>query len=141
MNAFNQNLAIGSGMMLVGMSVGHANISSDNSSKIGLKKQPNILVIMADDLGFSDISPYGGEINTPNLQMLADKGVSFTDFSVTPYSAPSRAAFLTGSDPHKVGVGNLNEISSPDQKESSNYQDHLNDDPCRQIRTPKLGRF
>lgn len=58
--------------------------------------------------------------------MLAENGVSFTDFSVTPYSAPSRAAFLTGSDPHEVGVGNLFEISSPEQKADPSYVGHLN---------------
>ncbi len=125
MSAFNNKLIIGSGMMLTGMSLGQAaNVTSNDADT---QKPPNVLVIMADDLGFSDISPYGGEIQTPNLQMLAENGVSFTDFSVTPYSAPSRAAFLTGSDPHEVGLGNLIELSTPEQKANPNYVGHLND--------------
>lgn len=125
MNTFNNKLIIGSGMMLTGMSLGHAATTPSNDTD--KQKPPNVLVIMADDLGFSDISPYGGEIQTPNLQMLAENGVSFTDFSVTPYSAPSRAAFLTGSDPHDIGLGNLIELSTPEQKADPDYVGHLND--------------
>lgn len=132
MSAFNNKLIIGSGMMLTGISLGHtatiANpVSNGTTSNTDNQKPPNVLVIMADDLGFSDISPYGGEIQTPNLKMLAENGVSFTDFSVTPYSAPSRAAFLTGSDPHDVGLGNLIELSTDEQKADPNYVGHLND--------------
>ncbi len=132
MTGFNRKLVIGSGMMLTGISVGQAATLADTdvnntASAIENQKPPNVLVIMADDLGFSDISPYGGEIQTPNLQMLAENGVSFTDFSVTPYSAPSRATFLTGSDPHEVGLGNLIELSTPEQKQDPDYVGHLND--------------
>lgn len=127
MTAFNHKLVISSRMMLTGMSVTHAATVANAVSNTDIQKQPNVLVIMADDLGFSDISPYGGEIETPNLQMLAENGVSFTDFSVTPYSAPSRATFLTGSDPHEVGLGNLIELSTPEQKADPDYVGHLND--------------
>ncbi|WP_201574691.1 arylsulfatase [Psychrobacter sp. H8-1] len=127
MTAFNNKLIIGSGMMLTGMSVTHAATVADTASNTENQKPPNVLVIMADDLGFSDISPYGGEIETPNLQMLAENGVSFTDFSVTPYSAPSRAAFLTGSDPHEVGLGNLFVFNTPEQNKDPDYVGHLND--------------
>lgn len=131
MNDLKHKLIVGSGMMVAGMSVAYATTAQNSPDEIvktnnNDQKTPNILVIMADDLGFSDISPYGGEIQTPNLQMLAENGVSFTDFSVTPYSAPSRAAFLTGSDPHKVGLGNLFELSTPEQKASPDYVGHLN---------------
>lgn len=125
MSTLNHKLIIGSGMMLSSISLGHtANTPSNDVQK---QKPPNVLVIMADDLGFSDISPYGGEIKTPNLKLLAENGISFTDFSVTPYSAPSRAAFLTGSDPHEVGVGNLIELNTPEQKADPDYVGHLND--------------
>ncbi|WP_367104160.1 arylsulfatase [uncultured Psychrobacter sp.] len=127
MSVFNHKLVIGSGVVLTGMSAGHAATATDLVSNTDNQKPPNVLVIMADDLGFSDISPYGGEIQTPNLQMLAENGVSFTDFSVTPYSAPSRAAFLTGSDPHEVGLSNLFELSTDEQKEDPDYVGHLND--------------
>ncbi|NSM11136.1 sulfatase-like hydrolase/transferase [Moraxella bovoculi] len=90
-------------------------------------KQPNILVIMADDLGWSDIEPYGSEIPTPYLDELAKQGVSFTNFFVSPYSSPSRAMFLTGVDPHQVGLGNIYELNTPDQAKAPNYVGHLTD--------------
>lgn len=90
-------------------------------------KPPNVLVIMTDDLGWSDIGAYGSEIRTPNLDALAAQGVKFTNFQVSPYSSPSRAAFLTGADPHQVGVGNLYELNTPEQAASPNYQGHLKD--------------
>lgn len=90
-------------------------------------KQPNILVIMADDLGWSDIEPYGSEIPTPYLDELAKQGVSFTNFFVSPYSSPSRAMFLTGVDPHQVGLGNIYELNTPEQSASPNYVGHLTD--------------
>lgn len=87
--------------------------------------RPNILVIMADDLGWSDISPYGSEIDTPYLDELAKQGVSFTNFFVSPYSSPSRAMFLTGADNHEVGLGNIYELNTPEQAAASNYAGHL----------------
>lgn len=89
--------------------------------------KPNILVIMADDLGWSDIEPYGSEIPTPYLDELAKQGVSFTNFFVSPYSSPSRAMFLTGADPHQVGLGNIYELNTPEQSVSPNYVGHLTD--------------
>lgn len=89
--------------------------------------QPNILVIMADDMGWSDIAPYGGEIDTPYLSELAKEGVSFTNFFVSPFSSPSRAMFLTGADPHEVGLGNIHELNKPAQNQAPNYVGHLTD--------------
>lgn len=87
--------------------------------------QPNILVIMADDLEWSDIQPYGSEIETPYLDELAKQGISFTNFFVSPYSSPSRAMFLTGADPHQVGLGNIYELNTPEQSLAPNYVGHL----------------
>ena len=64
---------------------------------------PNVVVILVDDLGFADIGPYGSEIATPHLDQLARDGVSFTDYHTTPLCSPSRAALLTGLNPHKAG--------------------------------------
>lgn len=64
-----------------------------NSSKT---ERPNIVLILADDLGYSDIGCYGGEINTPNLDMLAQNGLRFTRFYNTSRCCPSRASILTG---------------------------------------------
>ena len=68
-------------------------------------EKPNIVVIMADDLGFSDLGCYGGEIQTPHIDQLARAGVRFTGFKNTSRCAPSRASLLTGRYQHSVGVG------------------------------------
>jgi len=67
--------------------------------------QPNIIVIMADDMGYSDLSCYGGEIQTPHIDSLATNGVRFTGFKNTARCTPSRASLLTGRYAHAVGVG------------------------------------
>lgn len=68
-------------------------------------KSPNILLIVADDLGYSDISPFGGEIPTPNLQTLADEGLKFSQYYTAPMSAPARSMMLTGNSNHEAGMG------------------------------------
>ncbi len=67
--------------------------------------RPNIIVIMADDMGFSDLGCYGGEIQTPNIDQLAKEGIRFTGFRNTARCTPSRASLLTGRYAHSVGVG------------------------------------
>jgi arylsulfatase A-like enzyme len=67
--------------------------------------RPNILLIVADDLGYADIGPYGGEIPTPNIDALAQGGVMFTDFYANSTCAATRAMLMTGMDNHLVGVG------------------------------------
>jgi arylsulfatase len=71
------------------------------------KPAPNVLLILADDLGYSDLSCYGGEIATPNLDRLASNGVRFTQFYTTARCCPSRASILTGQYSHRVGVGHM----------------------------------
>lgn len=73
----------------------------------GDNEQPNILIIIADDLGYSDLSCYGGEINTPNLDRLANKGIRFTEFYNSARCCPSRASVLTGLYPHQAGIGSF----------------------------------
>ncbi len=70
-------------------------------------RRPNIIVIMADDMGFSDIGCYGGEIATPNLDRLAGNGVRFTHFYNTARCCPTRASLLTGLYAHQAGVGHM----------------------------------
>ena len=78
-------------------------------------KEPNILYILADDLGFSDLGCFGGEISTPNLDSLASNGVRLTQFYNTGRCCPSRAALLTGQYPHRVGLGHMttNDLGRP----------------------------
>lgn len=76
--------------------------------------QPDIVLILADDMGFSDLGCYGGEIDTPNLDRLGRRGTRLTQFYNSPRCSPSRASLLTGLHPHQVGVGILNFDDSPD---------------------------
>ena len=66
---------------------------------------PNVIVILLDDLGYSDLGCYGGEINTPHLDRLASAGTRFTGYTTVPMCTPARAALLTGKNPHSVGCG------------------------------------
>jgi arylsulfatase len=70
-------------------------------------QRPNIILILADDLGYSDISPYGGEVRTPNLERLAENGIRFRNFYNTARCCPSRASLLTGLYPHQAGIGHM----------------------------------
>ncbi|KXT13161.1 hypothetical protein AC579_9380 [Pseudocercospora musae] len=82
--------------------------SKDSSGTAGAtRKRPNFLVIVADDLGWSDLSCFGGEISTPNLDKLALNGLRFTDFHAAAACSPSRAMLMTGTDHHIAGLGNL----------------------------------
>ncbi len=68
---------------------------------------PNVVVILADDLGYADLGCYGSEIATPNLDRLADEGVRYTDFHVNPMCSPTRASLLTGLNAHRAGLGHV----------------------------------
>jgi arylsulfatase A-like enzyme len=76
--------------------------------------RPDVLLILADDMGFSDIASYGGEVRTPALDRLAEGGVRMTQFYNTARCSPSRASLMTGLHPHQVGIGILNFDDSPD---------------------------
>ena len=68
---------------------------------------PNIVIIMVDDMGYSDIGCYGGEIETPNLDKLAANGLRFTQFYNSGRCCPTRASLLTGLHPHQAGIGHM----------------------------------
>src|SRR3954467_12961050 len=70
-------------------------------------KRPNIIIILADDMGFSDAGCYGGEIHTPNLDYLAENGLRFRQFYNTSRCCPSRASLLTGLYNHQAGIGKM----------------------------------
>ena len=74
------------------------------------KNKPNIVLIMCDDMGFSDLGCYGSEINTPNIDRLADEGIRFSNFKNTGRSCPSRATLLTGRYQHEAGIGWMAEV-------------------------------
>ncbi|MBN1846876.1 MAG: sulfatase-like hydrolase/transferase, partial [Sedimentisphaerales bacterium] len=72
-------------------------------------RRPNIILIMSDDMGYSDIGCYGSEIETPNLDALAANGLRFTQFYNTARCCPTRASLLTGLYPHQAGIGHMME--------------------------------
>ena len=88
-------------------------------------EQPNILLIMADDMGYSDIGCYGGEINTPNLDQLAEEGLRFTQFYNGARCCPTRATLLTGISPHLAGMGGM--VGGRPADSSHAYQGYLNE--------------
>lgn len=95
---FLQAAAVGGAGLCLGPS-GHA--------ETAVRTQPNIVLIMADDLGFSDIGCYGGEIQTPNLDALAADGLRFPRFYNAARCCPTRASLLTGLYPHQAGMGRM----------------------------------
>lgn len=78
-----------------------------------MTSQPNIVLILADDMGYSDLGCFGGEIDTPHLDALAEEGVRLTQFYNTARCSPSRASLLTGRHPHETGIGILTENDLP----------------------------
>ena len=89
--------------------------------------KPNVLLIVADDMGYSDLSCFGSEIKTPNLDALAARGLRATNFCVGPSCSPTRSMLLTGADNHIAGLGNMAEFLGPKQKGKPGYEGHLND--------------
>lgn len=113
---FCMGLMLGSGFYALGKSKEPVQPEKKDSSK------PNIIVIVADDLGFSDLGCYGGELNTPNLDQMASKGVRFTQFYNAARCCPSRACLLTGLYPHKAGIGHMT-----DDYGEEGYKGHLSE--------------
>lgn len=106
-----------------------ANVVVDTETQSPVSRaRPNIVFILADDLGYTDIASYGSEVNTPTLTALAEQGVSFTNYHTAANCAPARAMLLTGVDSHLAGVPNIPEMLAPEQRKHANYQGVLGDD-------------
>lgn len=86
---------------------------------------PNVVLILADDIGYSDFGAYGSEVATPNIDGLAERGVAFSNFHTSPMCAPSRAMLMTGVSSHRAGVGNLPEFTPSDWNDHPSYLGHL----------------
>ena len=84
--------------------------------------RPNVVFLLADDLGYTDIAPYGSEVNTPALSRLAQEGIRFTNYHTAANCAPARAMLLTGVSSHLAGVPNIPEMMAPEQMAQANYQ-------------------
>jgi len=98
---------------------------SARASAASASKRPNIVVILADDMGYSDIGCYGSEIHTPNLDRLAAEGLRFSQFYNAARCCPTRASLLTGLYPHQAGMGGM--VSRPGKSAPEGpYQGYLN---------------
>ena len=100
-------------------------------------QKPNIILILSDDMGFSDIGCYGGEIYTPNLNSLAENGIRFSQFYNTARCCPTRASLLTGLHPHQAGVGYMTRKLG----DTKAYQGHLRSDRMTIAEIMKLGGY
>ena len=91
-------------------------------------KRPNFLVIVADDLGFSDTGPFGSEIKTPALDRIAKEGVRLTNFHTASACSPTRSMLFSGSDNHIAGLGQMAEHMGNRElfKDKSGYEGYLN---------------
>ena len=124
------SLLIGAG--LLGLSA-----CSDQAGPGKTDPRPNILLIIADDLGYSDLGVFGGEISTPNLDALAGAGRMLTNFHVAPTCSPTRAMLMSGADAHRAGLGTMNGLWSEEQKGKPGYEGFLNKDIVTFVRLLK----
>jgi arylsulfatase len=90
-------------------------------------ERPNIVLIMVDDMGYSDLGCYGGEIETPNIDQLAEDGLRFTQFYNQGRCCPTRATLMTGLQPHQVGIGHMTAPPGKPLGFTGPYQGYLND--------------
>lgn len=111
--------AMGAGVTALGLLL--------SSTIAGAGDAPNFLVIVADDVGFSDLGVMGSEIATPHLDALAGQGTVLTDFYVSPFCSPTRAMLMTGADNHQVGFGAMTELIPPQLRETPGYEGYLNE--------------
>jgi arylsulfatase A-like enzyme len=89
-------------------------------------RRPNIVIILGDDMGFSDLGSFGSEIKTPSLDALARDGVRFTNFYTHASCSPTRSMLLSGVDTHQNGLGNMDEWTAPNQRGVPGYEGYLN---------------
>ncbi|MGP1276287.1 MAG: sulfatase-like hydrolase/transferase [Caulobacterales bacterium] len=88
--------------------------------------RPNILLIILDDIGMTDLGAYGSEIATPNMDALAERGAQFTNFHVAPTCAPTRAMLMTGTDSHRTGIPTLEHMVIPEYQGQFGHEGELN---------------
>jgi arylsulfatase len=95
-------------------------------SEVDALRRPNVLLIVADDLGYSDIGAFGGEVDTPTLDALATEGVRLSNFHVLPSCSPTRSVLLSGVDNHQAGLGTMGEFNTPEMEGYPGYAGYLN---------------
>ena len=105
----------------------HPSKPDQKSETKGPSSRPNIIFFVADDLGFIDIGPFGGDILTPVRDKLSKESMLFSEFHVLPTCSPIRSLLLTGQDNYIAGLGVVGEASYPSLKELPGYSGHLAD--------------
>ncbi len=113
-------------VLLIALSLMSVSCSNDAPGDKQPPLRPNILLIVADDLGMADIGVFGGEIETPNLDKLASEGVRLTNFRSAPSCSPTRAMLLSGTNNHVAGLGNMAEELAPNQQGQPGYEGYIN---------------
>jgi len=114
------------GAIIIAFSAASCREALRESRKESRKGRPGIILIMADDMGYSDLGCYGGEISTPNLDRLAENGLRFTQFYNSARCCPTRASLLTGLYPHQAGIGLMAGAGGYDELGLPGYLGYLN---------------
>ena len=113
------------GLLLTGCQPEELPIKTDTEAPPDTR--PNVLLVVVDDVGFSDLGFFGGEIPTPTLDGLAASGITLTNFHVAPTCSPTRSMLLSGVDSHPAGLGNMFEELAPNQKGQKGYEGYLHE--------------
>ena len=123
-NRFGLVLGLAIGVLIAGC--GERITPAENSTAdTARQKPPNVLFIVADDLGYTDLGVYGSEIGTPNLDALATNGIMFKNFYAAPTCSPTRAMLLSGVDNHPAGMGSMYQEIAPNQVGQRGYEEEL----------------
>ncbi|MFC3902059.1 arylsulfatase [Acinetobacter marinus] len=120
-------LSVSIAFFSLGLSACNDDDNKDNDQHTEAKSQPNVLFIMADDLGYSDIGAFGSEISTPNLDALANAGRLLTDYHTAPTCSPTRSQLLSGTDHHQAGIGSMAELLPAHLQGQPGYEGYLNE--------------
>ncbi len=115
-------------MLISGCVAEEADTTATSTPAATPETRPNILLIIGDDMGFSDVGAFGSEVATPNIDALASEGLSFTNFHVGATCSPTRSLLLTGVDNHRNGLGNMHEFLTDEQRGQPGYEGYLNKD-------------
>ena len=115
--------------LLIALVITGCSLETDEpASKPSPIERPNILLIVVDDVGYSDLGAYGSGIETPNIDGLAAEGVMLTQFHVFPNCGPTRGSMMTGVDPHRAGMGGNHGANAANQVGQPGYEGHLRKD-------------
>ena len=118
----------GSVLPLAGAALGCSRHAATPVASPAVPTRPNILLIVADDLGYSDVGVFGSKISTPNIDALATEGMVLTQFHVSPNCGPTRGAMMTGVDPHRAGMAGNHGANAANQDGQPGYEGHLRKD-------------